>query len=49
MQVRPEEYERYLRMAYNAAAVPGKPRNFVGVSRDVPVVEMEKITREITL
>ncbi|HOX08122.1 MAG TPA: DUF748 domain-containing protein [Planctomycetota bacterium] len=43
VQVKPEEYERFLRLAYEASAVPGKPRNFAGVARDVPVAEMEKL------
>lgn len=43
VQVKPEEYERYLRLAYEEAAVPDKPRNFMGVARDLPVAEMEKL------
>ncbi|MBN2451568.1 MAG: DUF748 domain-containing protein [Lentisphaeria bacterium] len=43
VQVMPEEYERFLRLAYNAVDIPGKPRNFLGVARSIPVAEMEKL------
>jgi hypothetical protein len=43
VEVQPGEYERFLRLAYDASAVPGKPRNFVGASKDLPVAEMDKL------
>ena len=38
----PEEYKRYLARAYKAAKFP-KPRNFVGMQKELPVDEMEKL------
>ncbi|MCX8023122.1 MAG: DUF748 domain-containing protein [Syntrophorhabdaceae bacterium] len=36
------EYQRYLRMAYRAEKFP-KPRNIIGMVKDIPVAEMEKL------
>jgi hypothetical protein len=40
--VEPSEYEHYLTQAYKEAKFP-KPRNFIGVLKDLPVPEMEKL------
>jgi hypothetical protein len=40
--VAPQEYERYLTLAYRAEPFP-KPRNFVGMIKSLPVSEMEKL------
>ena len=38
----PQEYEKYLTMAYKAAKFP-KPRTIVGLLKTLPVPEMEKL------
>jgi uncharacterized protein involved in outer membrane biogenesis len=40
--VAPEEYEKYLTLAYRAEPFP-KPRNFIGMVKGLPVPEMEKL------
>ena len=40
--VAPEEYEKYLTLAYGAERFP-KPRNFIGMAKSLPVAEMEKL------
>lgn len=40
--VGPEEYEKYLRLAYGAEKF-AKPRNIVGLTKKLPVPEMEKL------
>jgi uncharacterized protein involved in outer membrane biogenesis len=40
--VSPEEYEKYLTLAYEAEKFP-KPRNFIGLEKGLPVPEMEKL------
>jgi hypothetical protein len=40
--VDPAEYERYLTRAYREAKFP-KPRNLIGMVKDLPVPEMEKL------
>lgn len=40
--IAPEEYKTYLTRAYKAAKFP-KPRNFIGMQKDLPVEEMEKL------
>ena len=40
--VPPEEYEKYLTLAYEAETFP-KPRNFIGMLKTLPVLEMEKL------
>jgi hypothetical protein len=37
-----KDYEKYLRMAYNAEKFP-KPRNIIGLAKSLPVPEMEKL------
>lgn len=38
----PDEYPKYLKMAYKAEKFP-KPRNFLGMAKDLPGPEMEKL------
>ena len=40
-----KEYERYLKKAYHAAKFK-KPRNFLGIEKDVPVSQMEALIRK---
>ncbi len=40
--VPPEEYEKYLTLAYQAEKFP-KPRNLIGMVKSLPVPEMEKL------
>jgi hypothetical protein len=40
--VEPSEYEQYLTRAYKEAKFP-KPRNIIGLVKDIPVPEMEKL------
>jgi hypothetical protein len=40
--ITPEEYPKYLKMAYKAEKFP-KPRNFLGIAKSIPVPEMEKL------
>ena len=42
ISVAPDEYERYLTLAYRAEKFP-KPRNFIGMVKGLPVPEMEKL------
>ncbi|NJD24237.1 MAG: DUF748 domain-containing protein [Betaproteobacteria bacterium] len=42
VEVAPDEYPAYLKRAYGAAKFP-KPRNLVGLQKDLPVEEMEKL------
>ncbi len=37
-----QEYPKYLKEAYKAEKFP-KPRNFIGIAKDLPVPEMEKL------
>jgi hypothetical protein len=41
-EIAPEEYPAYLQRAYKEAKFP-KPRNMVGLQKDLPVEEMEKL------
>jgi hypothetical protein len=47
VQVAKDEYERYLRAAYNAESFP-KPRNVIGLNRSLPVAEMETLMLQHT-
>ncbi len=40
--VTPEEYPKYLKLAYKEEKFP-KPRNILGIAKDLPVPEMEKL------
>ncbi len=40
--IEPQEYERYLKRAYSAEKFP-KPRNFIGMEKNLPNDEMEKL------
>ena len=42
VQVDKAEYERYLKAAYSDESFP-KPRNVVGIAKDLPVPEMESL------
>lgn len=42
IKIEPEEYSKYLTRAYKAAKFP-KPRNMVGMQKDLPNEEMEKL------
>ena len=42
VRVEPAEYEKYLTKAYKAAKFP-KPRNVIGIAKDLPPAEMEKL------
>lgn len=41
--IEPAEYARYLTAAYKQEKIPGKPRNLIGMAKDLPVAEMEKL------
>jgi hypothetical protein len=38
----PKEYEKYLKLAYKEEKFP-KPKNFLGMAKDIPGPEMEKL------
>jgi uncharacterized protein involved in outer membrane biogenesis len=40
-----EEYPKYLKRAYKSEKFP-KPRNFLGIAKDIPVPEMEKLMHD---
>jgi len=42
VKVEPSEYEKYLKMAYKEEKFP-KPRNILGMAKDLPAPEMEKL------
>ncbi|MDP2156919.1 MAG: DUF748 domain-containing protein, partial [Nitrospirota bacterium] len=42
VKIEPAEYAKYLKLAYKAEKFP-KPRNFIGMAKDLPVAEMEKL------
>ena len=42
VQIASGEYERYLKAAYGAESFP-KPRNIIGLAKDIPVPEMEAL------
>ena len=42
VKIDPHEYEKYLKKAYKAAKFP-KPRNAIGIAKDLPPEEMEKL------
>jgi uncharacterized protein involved in outer membrane biogenesis len=43
VSVEPAEYEKYLRRAYGAEKIPDKPRNFIGIAKEIPVPDMESL------
>ncbi len=40
--IEPADYAKYLKMAYKKEKFP-KPKNFIGMAKDIPVSEMEKL------
>jgi hypothetical protein len=42
VEIRPQEYEKYLTLAYKAEKFP-KPRNVIGLAKSLPRQEMEKL------
>jgi hypothetical protein len=42
IKIEPAEYPKYLKAAYKEEKFP-KPRNFIGMAKDLPVPEMEKL------
>ncbi len=42
IQIEPAEYQKYLKLAYKAEKFP-KPKNILGLAKDIPVPEMEKL------
>jgi hypothetical protein len=42
VKIEPPEYEKYLKMAYKEEKFP-KPRNILGMAKDLPAPEMEKL------
>lgn len=45
LSMTPEDYEKYLTLAYKAAKF-SKPRNMIGLLKDLPATEMEKLLRD---
>jgi len=43
IKVEPAEYAKYLVKAYKQEKIPNKPRNLVGLAKDLPVADMEKL------
>lgn len=41
--ISPAEYAKYLAAAYKQEKIPGKPRNFIGMTKAQPMAEMEKL------
>ena len=41
-----DEYARILKRLYTATALPDKPRNLVGMAKDLPVPQMESMLRQ---
>ena len=42
VKIEPAEYAQYLKMAYKQEKFP-KPKNFIGIAKDIPAPEMEKL------
>jgi uncharacterized protein involved in outer membrane biogenesis len=39
----PEDYAKYMKTVYGNTRLPNKPRNFIGIAKDIPQEEMEKL------
>jgi uncharacterized protein involved in outer membrane biogenesis len=39
----PEDYAKYMKAVYGNTRLPNKPRNFIGIAKDIPQEEMEKL------
>jgi hypothetical protein len=42
----PEEHERLVRAVYRDTELPDKPRNVIGMAKDIPVTEMEAMLKK---
>jgi hypothetical protein len=42
IKIEPPEYPKYLKLAYKQEKFP-KPRNILGMAKDIPVPDMEKL------
>ena len=45
VNIEPAEYAKYLTKAYKQEKIPNKPRNIVGLAKDIPVTDMENLMR----
>jgi hypothetical protein len=45
IMIAPEEYEKYLKLAYKAGKF-NKPKNILGITKNIPVSEMEALILE---
>lgn len=43
VRIEPADYAKYLAKAYRQEKIPNKPRNLVGLAKDLPVADMEKL------
>ncbi|MCX9157678.1 DUF748 domain-containing protein [Niveibacterium sp. 24ML] len=43
VRIDPAEYPRLLRKVYEAESIPNKPRNLIGLQKEIPVADMERM------